>query len=282
MTIQEALKKTQASLASVGLENARNESRWIVSAVAEKNVTDLHLAPDKELTLAQTDLLTLYAYRRGRREPLQHILGDVTFCDSTIEVTQDALIPRPETEWLVETLLAGLPERKEWAILDIGTGTGAIAITLVARLPSCSAIAMDLSSAALRLATRNVARNGASGTISLVQADLHTLPFGNDTFDLIVSNPPYILSADIDALETEVRDHEPVLALDGGADGLTCYRSLASLSSSCLKPGGTVALELPGHPPDAIAALFATGYTAPQISHDWTKKPRLLTVNRLT
>mgnify|MGYP002631854464 CR=1 FL=1 len=282
MTIQEALKKTQASLESGGLENAQNESRWIVSSVVEKSATDLHLAPDKRLTQAQADLLTLYTRRRGCREPLQHILGDVTFCDSTIEVTPDALIPRPETEWLVETLLAGLPERKNWTILDIGTGTGAIAITLAARLPSCSVIAMDLSSAALRLATRNVAQNDAADTIRLVQADLHTLPFPNDTFDLIISNPPYILSADIDHLETEVRDHEPLLALDGGADGLTCYRSLASLGSSCLKPGGAMALELPGHPPKAIAALFATGYTTPRISHDWTKKPRLLTVNRST
>ena len=282
MTIQEALIKTQASLESCGLENALNESQWIVSAVVEKSVTDLHLAPNTGLTQAQADLLTLYTRRRGCREPLQHILGDVTFCDSTIEVTPDALIPRPETEWLVETLLAGLPERKNWTILDIGTGTGAIAITLAARLPSCSVIAMDLSYAALRLATRNVARNGAADTITLVQADLHTLPFRNDTFDLIISNPPYILSADIDHLEAEVRDHEPVLALDGGADGLICYRSLASLSSSCLKPGGTVALELPGHPPNAIIALFVTGYTTPQISHDWNKIPRLLTTNRST
>ena len=282
MNIQEALRKTQASLESGGLENALNESRWIVSAVLEKNVTDLHIAPNKELTQAQTDLLTVYTRRRGCREPLQHILGDVTFCDSTIEVTPDALIPRPETEWLVQTLLDELPERKEWTVLDIGTGTGAIAITLAARLPSCSIMAMDLSSAALRLATRNVARNSATDTVSLVQADLHALPCLNDTFDLIISNPPYILSADIDHLETEVRDYEPVLALDGGADGLTCYRSLAILSLSCLKPGGTVALELPGHPPDVIAALFATGYTAPRISHDWSEKPRLLTVSRST
>jgi release factor glutamine methyltransferase len=221
------------------------------------------------------------ANRRGAREPLQHILGDVEFCGCRLIVSPDVLIPRPETEWLVETTLelADTPT----GILDIGTGSGAIAIAIASLVPSSIVSAIDRSPAALLVARTNGAKNNVMDRLRLMRADLHALPFSPNSFDLIISNPPYIRNIEIPNLEPEVRNHEPLLALDGGPDGLTCYRSLASQFSHLLKPGGMLAIELPGQPPEPIVELFSGRSDGPpEVRTDWTDKPRLLTVQSST
>jgi release factor glutamine methyltransferase len=178
--------------------------------------------------------------RRARREPLQHILGRTEFWSLPFLVTPAVLIPRSDTEILVEEALkrAGGPS----SILDVGTGSGAIAIALAHELPAATVVAMDVSAEALAVAAENARGNGVEGRVSFLQADMGTLPGG--PYDLIVANPPYISEAEVVELMPEVRDFEPHLAVIGGRDGLDCYRRLLPAAAACLKPGGWLLLEV--------------------------------------
>jgi release factor glutamine methyltransferase len=280
-TVHDAITHIQDSLQSHSIENAAAESRWLAAHILNLTPPELHLCLDRRVTTSEWAALREVTARRKRREPLQHILGDVEFCGCVIEVSPQALIPRPETEWLVETILTILDE-PPLCILDIGTGSGAIAIALASQFPGSSVTALDLSPHALEVARKNALRNDVAQRLSLIRADLHHTPLSPGSFDLIVSNPPYIRSSDIAGLEPEVREHEPWVALDGGADGQLCYRSIASHGSELLKPDGMLALELSGHSPDQLVHLFdGPEYGQPTVRLDWADKPRLLTVYRL-
>lgn len=280
-TVREAIIWIQESLHTQGIENAAAESLWIVSKVLSVESTELLLNPDRMIEKVDFRELLDLANRRVSMEPLQHILGNVEFCGCRLIVSPDVLIPRPETEWLVETTLelADTPKK----ILDIGTGSGAIAIAIASLLPSSIVSAIDRSAAALLVARTNGTKNDVMDRLRLMRADLHALPFSPNSFDLIISNPPYIRNGEISNLQPEVRNHEPLLALDGGPDGLTCYRSIASQFSHLLKPGGMLAIELPGQPPQPIVGLFSgRSENHLEIRTDWTDKPRLLTVQTST
>jgi release factor glutamine methyltransferase len=199
----------------------------------------LYLNFDKPLNEEELSRFRSMVSRRGRREPLQHILGSQEFCGIDFEVTPDVLVPRHDTETLVQEAVLRKPDAA--TVLDIGTGSGCIAVSLAKKLPLAAISAVDISGAALAVARRNAERIGVA--IEFLQGSLCE-PLTGRYFDLIVSNPPYIPSSDIDTLEPEVRDFDPRVALDGGADGLDMFRALIPSAASCLNPGGWLLVEI--------------------------------------
>jgi release factor glutamine methyltransferase len=192
--------------------------------------------------------------RRAARAPLAYIIGRKEFFSLDFEVTPAVLIPRPETETLVEAALRFLAMRPEARILDIGTGSGAIAIAVAANAPEARIKATDISKEALEVARRNAIRHRCEDRIEFVAADL--FPNDDSRFDLIVSNPPYIAEADLDALQPEIRLHEPRHALAAGSDGLDFYRRIAVESRSRLNRDGAVMVEIGAGQGCEVAALF--------------------------
>ena len=250
----------------------------------------LHADPGRILTLDQQALYEDLILRRLASEPIQYITGEQEFYSLTLHVSPAVLIPRPETEFLVEAVLAELDPASHFQILDVGTGSGAIAIALAHHLPNAHVTATDISSAALAIASSNAARHHLSSRIRFVEADL--LDFSNlfilsegaaaevegpapplSAFDAIVSNPPYVPAADRATLHPQVRDFEPAAALFAGPDGLEIYRRLIPQARAALKPGGLLALEIGYGQRDAVAALLA-GWNALRFVDDLQQIPR--------
>ena len=216
--------------------------------------------------------------RRASREPLTQIVGSAGFWTLDLLVTPDVLSPRADTETIVQAALDAVPDpRAPVRLLDIATGSGAIALALLSELPNATAIATDLSAAALAIARANAARTGLSGRITVLETSWADAVTGK--FDLVVSNPPYIPGAVIDTLEPEVRDHEPRLALDGGPDGLAPYPHLLAEARRLLAPGGTCVLEI-GYDqgPAALALATAAGAASVSLRRDLGGRDRALIV----
>jgi release factor glutamine methyltransferase len=198
--------------------------------------------------------------RRLAGEPIQYITGEAEFYGLPFRVTPHVLIPRPETEHLVETVIALCRGMERPRIVDVGTGSGAIAVGLAHELPQAQVTATDLSDAAIEIAQENAARNGLAGRIRLVQGDLLG-PFAGQQFDVVASNPPYVSTADRATLAVEVREHEPAMALFAGADGMTMYRRLIPQAAAVLVTGGHIVLEIGYDQKQAIGNLLAeSGY----------------------
>jgi release factor glutamine methyltransferase len=181
--------------------------------------------------------------RRFAGEPIQYIVGETEFYGLTFRVTPDVLIPRPETEHVVEKVIALAAQFPQPRIVDVGTGSGAIAIALAHELPRAEITATDISTAALGVACENAKRNGVAGRIRFVEGDL-LAPVAGETFDFVISNPPYVAERDRDALAVEVRDYEPATALFAGEDGLNIYRRLIPAALAALAPGGFLVVEI--------------------------------------
>ncbi len=194
--------------------------------------------------------------RRMAGEPVQYILGEVEFFGLTFSVHPAVLIPRPETELLVEHVLDFLRGRGHPRVLDVGTGSGAIAVALAAECPQARCVAVDLSSTALSVAAENASRHGVADRIEFHISDLFSA-VGGERFDCIVSNPPYVPLTDKDSLAVEVRDYEPELALFAGEDGLAIYRRLIQAAPDFLTQEGMLALEIGFGQRDSVAALLA-------------------------
>jgi release factor glutamine methyltransferase len=271
MTTQETwttlklLAWTKDYLLSKGVDNARLEAEWLLCAATGLDRVGLYLQFDKPLNGRELAAYRAMVARRARREPLQHILGSQEFCGLEYEVTPDVLIPRYDTELLVSEALKRLPDAR--SVLDIGTGSGCIAVSLQKHLPRAAVTATDISEAALAVARRNAAQHCT--TIEFLLGSLFT-PVAGRTFDLIVSNPPYIPTADIETLDLEVRDYDPSTALDGGADGLDVYRSLVPASVEYLNQGGWLMVEVGiGQANDVVQMFRQTGrYGEPIVAVD--------------
>jgi release factor glutamine methyltransferase len=238
-TVLKILAWTRDYLAGKGVENARLESEWLLSSTLGLDRVGLYVNFDRPLNESELAVYRGMVVRRARREPLQHILGTQEFMGLDFEVTPAALIPRHDTETLV---LEGKKRcRCDGKILDIGVGSGCIAVALAKSLPGATICGVDQSAAALELATRNAAKHEVK-----VNQALGSLfdPFNGELFDLIVSNPPYIPSGDISSLQAEVRDFEPREALDGGEDGLDFYRAVIPAAPDHLTPGGWLLFEV--------------------------------------
>lgn len=208
---------------------------------------------DEPLTPAQAAQYEQWLVRRARHEPIQYITGEQEFYGLTFHVTPAVLIPRPETEHLVEAALARVPHDAPSRIADIGTGSGAIAVALAHALPQTNVTALDLSSAALAVAQNNAQKLGVADRIRFLESDLLQAVRG-EQFDIIVSNPPYVPESEI--LEPQVRDYEPATALYAGANGLDIYERLIPQAHAALKPEGWLLMEIGHGQRNALAALL--------------------------
>jgi release factor glutamine methyltransferase len=249
----------------------------------------LHADPGRILTLDQQARYESLIRRRLANEPIQYITGEQEFYSLALHVSPAVLIPRPETESLVEAVLTEFDPASRLQILDIGTGSGAIAIALAHHLPNAHVTATDISSAALAVASSNAARHQLSSRIRFVEADLldalapceatfdapgsPASALGSLGWDAIVSNPPYVPAADRATLHPQVRDFEPAAALFAGPDGLEVYRRLIPQARVALKPGGLLALEIGHGQRDTVAALLA-GWNALRFVDDLQRIPR--------
>ena len=255
LTLVQAWKGAKARLDAVGITGPVIDARLLVEAAADASRADIIADPHRELTAAQAATLEDYLGRRERREPVSHILGRKGFWKIMLRVTPDVLTPRPDTETVVEYVLRDFPEHARWSVLDLGVGSGAILLAILAERPAARGLGVDVSEEALAVARDNAAGLGLASRLALLRGDW-TAGLDGDAFDLVVSNPPYIASDVIETLEPEVRDHEPRLALEGGADGLDHYRTLAPEILRVLKPGGRFAVEIGYDQKDAVEALF--------------------------
>lgn len=264
-TILKILAWTQEYLLSKGVVNARLEAEWLLCAATGLDRVGLYLQYDKPLNDSELAGYRSMVSRRARREPLQHILGSQEFCGLEYEVSADVLIPRSDTEALMSEAIKRQPDAR--SVLDIGTGSGCIAVSLQKRLSKAVVTATDISESALAVARRNADKHGAS--IEFLLGYLF-VPVGGRCFDLIVSNPPYIPTADIESLDQEVRDYDPRTALDGGIDGLNIYRTLIPSAVEHLNPGGWLLVEIGVGQAKDVVALFqhTCSYGEPIIAHD--------------
>ena len=279
MTVLEAIQKSTEFLAKKGVESPRLQAELLLAHLLKMPRMKLYLSFERALAPAETDALRELVKRRGRREPLQHITGSVSFCGLEIAVNRQALVPRPETELLAELgwqFLSTLNPQPSTA-LDFGTGTGCIAIALAVKCPNAKITATDVSAEALALARENVARHNVAGQIQFFRGDGFAAFSTDETFDLIISNPPYIPTGEIATLQPEVRDFDPRAALDGGADGLDFYRRLGREAKSFLKPDGRIMLEFGDGQDGAIRKIFeAEKWIVEAVKEDYSHRARIL------
>jgi release factor glutamine methyltransferase len=276
VTVLEAIQKSTEFLGKKNVESPRLQVELLLAHLLKMPRMKLYLNFERVLSPTETDSLREFVKRRGQREPLQHIIGSTSFCGFEIAVNRHALVPRPETELLAEAGWQFLGE-KETSVLDFGTGTACIAIALAAKCPNAKIVALDISAEAIALAKENVARNKVAQPIDFLQGDGFAAITADSKFDLIVSNPPYIPSAEIETLQPEVRDFDPRGALDGGADGLDFYRRLAIEAKPFLKPDGKIMLEFGNGQADAIKKIFADEkWIVEAVKEDYSQHARIL------
>ena len=258
MTLRQALTlATQTLAASEHLRlNAHRDAELLLLHTLQIPRTTLLAHPTRELSAAEESLYESLLQRRLHNEPIQYITGQQEFYGLPFKVTPAVLIPRPETEHLVEAVLQRLPQNQPLRIVDIGTGSGAIAIALAVHLPQAHITALDLSTEALAIASTNAQTNNVANRITFLQSDLLSAIANEGPYDAIVSNPPYIPQTDHPTLHPEVRDHEPHTALFAGDEGLDIYRRLIPQAHTLLKPNGLIALEIGHGQRDALAALL--------------------------
>ncbi|RYG03843.1 MAG: peptide chain release factor N(5)-glutamine methyltransferase [Caulobacteraceae bacterium] len=256
LTLLQAWQSAKARLETAGLAGPVIDARLLVEAAAEATRADIVTDPYRALTPEQEERLADYLARRERRQPVSHILGRKGFWKIMLSVTPDVLTPRPDTEVIVDYVLKKFPdETAPFHILDLGVGSGAIVLSILAERPRAKGLATDISDEALAVARENAANLGLANQIAFARGNW-TEGLADASFDVVVSNPPYIASEVIETLEPEVKDHEPRVALDGGTDGLDAYRRLAPEILRVLKPGGLFAVEIGYDQKDAVEALF--------------------------
>jgi release factor glutamine methyltransferase len=280
VTVLEGIQKSAEFLAKKSIESPRLQAELLLAHVLGLERMKLYLNFERVLAPAEVDRFRDLIRRRGQREPLQHIVGSTSFCGLELAVNRHVLVPRPETELLAEagwTFLSTHNPQPSTA-LDFGTGSGCLAIALAVKSPDARVHALDLSADALEIAKQNAARHQVLQRIQFVCGDgFAALPEGN-RFDLIISNPPYVATAEIESLEPEVRDYDPRSALDGGADGLDFYRRFAAEARPFLRTGGRLMLEFGDGQADAIKAIFETqNWIVESVLADYTQRPRILT-----
>jgi release factor glutamine methyltransferase len=277
LNLLQAWQAAKARLQAAGLAGPVIDARLLVEAAAGATRADIVGDPYRPLTPEQAATLEDFLARRERREPVSHILGRKGFWKIMLNVTPDVLTPRPDTETVVEYVLRDFPPHAPWSVLDLGVGSGAILLAILAERPAARGLGVDVSEEALAVARDNAASLGLAGRLALLRGDW-TAGLAEASFDLVVSNPPYIAAHVIDTLEPEVREHEPRLALEGGPDGLAHYRTLAPEVLRVLRPGGRFAVEIGYDQKEAVEALFrAAGAQGVQTIRDLGDRDRVVT-----
>jgi release factor glutamine methyltransferase len=265
-TIESVRRMLAAQLRANDIDSADLDARLLVGAVLNLDLTGLMVQSKRIVTADEAIHLEALARRRISGEPIARILGVKEFWGLTLQLSADTLVPRPDTETIVEAALEQIDaeQRRDdpLVIADLGTGSGAILLALLSELPHATGVGIDINLAALRTAHSNAARLGLAPRTGFAACDYASALAAG--FDLIVSNPPYIRSADIAGLATEVRDHDPRRALDGGTDGLDAYRILAPQAEARLLPGGWLVVEVGHDQADEVAALMQAAGLLPQ------------------
>jgi release factor glutamine methyltransferase len=259
-TLGDGVRTVQRALAEAGVEDAGRDARLLVAAAAGVDTQEIIVRPERPLAAAQQSRLQSMLDRRCAREPVSRILGEREFYGRRFALSAATLDPRADSETLIEAVL-GLAAREGWGerplrILDIGTGTGCLLLTLLAELPLATGVGSDISAAALDTAVSNAAALGLAARADFRQADV--LDGIDGGFDLVVSNPPYILTGEIAGLKSEVRKYDPRAALDGGPDGLAIYRRIIAGLPDVLR--GWVVFEVGAGQADAVAQLLQQAF----------------------
>lgn len=282
--IVEAIREASEILRQAGVSDARREAGSLLQHVLGRDRTFIVTHAEDLITPAEQESFRECVARRAEGEPLQYITGRQAFFGLDFEVTKEVLIPRPETELLVETALALVDEGPAPSICDVGTGSGCIAVALLHENPRATAIGIDLSIEAIAVARRNAARHSVAGRISFLVADcLSALETGKPIFDLVVSNPPYVAASALNGLQREVRDHEPRLALTPGVDGLTIIRRLLLDSGAFVKAGGHLLMEIGFDQGEAVGRLIGrTSWKLLDIHQDLQGIPRIVALQKTT
>jgi release factor glutamine methyltransferase len=276
LNVIEVVRKTSEFLASKGIESPRLNAELLVGHALGLPRMRLYLEFERPVGDAELTAVRELVRRRGRREPVQHILGFTEFCGLRLKTDPRALIPRPETELLVETAasrVAAPPAR----ILDLGTGGGAIALALARMFPSARVTAVDVSPEALQLASENAEATGLAGRVTFAESDWFGGLAPGETYDLVISNPPYLTPGETADAAPEVRDHEPARALTAGDGGFADIGTIVAGAPGALAPGGMLALETGiGHRSRLEEALKRAGFSRIEPHADLTGRDRFV------
>jgi release factor glutamine methyltransferase len=266
LTVREALGRAALRLRESAILSARLEAELLLAHVLGVRRLDLHAAGERALAPAETAAFDMLLDRRARGEPVAYLTGKKEFYSLELLVTPDVLVPRPETEMLVDKVLELRPRR----LLDLGTGSGCVAVACAVHLPRCEVTATDVSGRALAVARRNAERHGVK--IRFLEGDLYAALPAGERFDVIASNPPYVRAAEA----ARVATHEPLLALDGGPSGVTLLARVIEGAPGALAAGGTLLCEI-GEDQEAAALRLAQGrFASAEVSRDLAGNPRML------
>ncbi|MFO7982055.1 MAG: peptide chain release factor N(5)-glutamine methyltransferase [Desulfuromonadales bacterium] len=272
-TVLKILEWTTGYFRDKGIDNPRLDAELLLADLLEIGRLELYLRFDQPLIAGELTAFRSRVSRRAEREPLQYILGEAEFWSLPLKVTPQVLVPRADTEVLVEEALKRLDSTGR--VLDVGTGSGAVAIALASEKDQACVEAVDICAEALSIAHDNTVRHGLEGRLRLKREDLTALT--GRGYELIVSNPPYIPQADFIGLMPEVRDFEPRQALDGGTDGLDCYRALACQAPALLADRGWLLVEVGYGQAEEVSELFAAaGLTEIFVRDDYARTPRVV------
>jgi release factor glutamine methyltransferase len=279
-SVRTALSNATARLSAAGISDARREARLLVAAALGWEVARVLGFPELEMTTAANQRLETLLIRRSAREPVSRILGYREFWSLRFALSADTLDPRADSETLIEASLAALDDRERaYRVLDFGTGTGCLLLALLAELPHAVGIGTDCSQGALETARQNAAALDLGDRARFVRGNWGDGLSGQ--WDVVLANPPYVASRELDGLMPEVARYEPRLALDGGADGLTAYRALAPEIARLLAPAGIAAIEVgAGQAPAVAATMAGAGLVLRAIRHDLSGVDRCLVLGR--
>ncbi|WP_333610794.1 peptide chain release factor N(5)-glutamine methyltransferase [Brevundimonas bullata] len=276
-TLLTAWKGAQARLKAAGVDSPSIDARLLLEAATGAGRVDILTDPYRELDADKIAALDAMIDRRVRREPVSRILGKKGFWKIMLNVTPDVLSPRPDTETLLDVIVRAFPPHRAFEMIDLGTGSGAILLATLMERAGARGVGTDISTEAIAVARENAANLDLNGRCTFIRTDW-AAGFAEDSFDLVVSNPPYIPTGDIPGLDPEVREHDPHLALDGGPDGLQPYRDLAPEIARILRPEGVFAVEIGWDQGAEVKALFeAAGFTGVKVVKDLGDRDRVVT-----
>ncbi len=277
ISLLEVLQKSATFLESKGVEHARLNAELLVGHALGLKRMQLYLQFERLLPEKELELIRPLVKRRSQREPLQHILGTVEFADVELKVDKRALIPRPETEYLVELVKAACGEQAPQLFADLGTGSGALALALATAWPESRAVAVDISPDALALAAENATSLGLRDRVRLVESDWFAAIDPAECFEVIVANPPYLTADEVAETTPEVKDFEPAVALSTRADGLDGLTTIIDEALGFLTPGGMLAMETGIAQHAALKEmLVAAGYVDVESRQDLTERDRFI------
>ena len=281
LTCLETVRKSSEFLTRKGVPSPKCDSEWIVSTVLQKNRMALYLQPDEILKDEELVQIREMVVRRGKREPLQHILGNVNFTGLLMKCDSRALIPRPETETLIEHILSRVPKSFDGKILDLGIGSGAILFALCSSLISASGIGIDKSEKALSLAAENLLLHDLKDRVVLQQLDWFSDDVEVGEVDLIVSNPPYLILEEWEQAEPEVKVHDPKEALVSKEEGLSDIRKVIQVGGNILSPGGLLAIEFGISHAKLVKEALALEFKDVELLKDLSRRTRFAVARKI-